>query len=56
MEYVRNNTDKVDPKYWDKNVLQCHILYTQYPRWNTFELKPDLRFRLQTARAMEWPL
>jgi hypothetical protein len=24
-EHVRNNTDRVEPKYWDKNLLQSHV-------------------------------
>ena len=40
---ARNINDRLEPKYWDKNILQSHIMSTTYPSWNIFETSPGLR-------------
>jgi len=34
---VQINIERVELKYWDKDLLQSHILTTIFPRWNIFE-------------------
>jgi hypothetical protein len=42
-EHVRNNTDRVELKYRDKNHLQCHISFTTYTRRKFLKPNPSLR-------------
>ena len=37
IQRVRNNTDRAERKYREKNLVHCHNLSTTYPGWNVVE-------------------
>jgi hypothetical protein len=52
IERVRNNTDRVELKYCDKNLVQSHIFSTTYSSWNVLETNAILRVQRSAKKRL----
>jgi hypothetical protein len=43
MEHLWNDTDREDPKYLEKDLLQCHIFYLESQKYTGIEARTPLR-------------
>jgi hypothetical protein len=49
---VRNKFERLEQKYGDENLLQCHNFSTTYPKCNAFQTNPSLQAQRSTTNRL----